>query len=523
MFRWLMGISFLLGSASEASSLFKNSETLKRIYGFNVPTIAKPLKVAVLDKGFMGFEGQIGQSLPPNTVYVPGPVAPPPDLKVEHGLRMAQIFWDLASDSGAYPNVVAELRLYNVFGFSNFQAAIQDLIADDVDLVLYSEVWEFGGNFDGGGFINAEVQKALDAGVVWINAAGNFAQTTFNSPIASAQDDWLKLPDQNQSLALRCLDNPQKKCQVKVVLSWNDFKDEPEIGTGKDLDLALTDDMLTVLQVSRLRQTNAPQTGPGESKYPRESLTAELSPGLYFIRVKKMSDNFSSQDRLRITVDGEFLSMPSATPEESVLNPADLPGVLTVGAADSPRSGLSAKMKKPDLWALSSIILDDGQEFRGSSNSAAIVAARLALDLVEDSSLTSQDLLNQNVSSTAWRGPRGLSLSVLAFQPTGQGCFKEVFEPNLSEHVLAMIARGAKLVETTHHLRLMVPYDPLTLDRRLRRQTMSDLILVSERGFYTQPRFSPTAPGAVEVFQIPQEAGLCYLPQKQFFHLKTAL
>src|SRR5690606_5675186 len=115
----------------------------------------KPLRVAVLDKGFEGYAAEIGKSLPQKIVYMAGPVAAPADMKVEHGFRMAQILSDLMTDSGQDTSAIAELRLYNVYGFSNFKAAIADIIKNKIDLVLYSEVWEFGNNFDGRGFINA--------------------------------------------------------------------------------------------------------------------------------------------------------------------------------------------------------------------------------------------------------------------------------------------------------------------------------------------------------------------------------
>ena len=507
-------IVMMVGSAGAASP-FKNIDFLRKTYNFKSlysQKTQKPLKVAVLDKGFEGYEKEIGKSLPKNTHYFPGPVPAPAEVKVEHGLRMAQILYDLSSNNGSNDSAIQELRLYNVFGFSNFQAAIAAIVADKVDLVLYSEVWEFGNNFDGQGFINAEVSKAIKAGVVWVNASGNFGQTTFNSDIQISNDQWVNLPDQNHALSLRCEDSTEKKCPVKIVLSWTDFKNDSNLGTTKDLDLALTDDLLNVVEASSLKQTINKDTLPGETKYPREIITAELKPGQYFIRVKRSSDNFKSNDRLRITVDGENISMPSSDQKETLLNPADLKGVIAVGAWDSARTGISVKMNKPDLWTLSSIIFEDGKEFRGSSNSAAIVAAAMLVAKSAKPKISSADLLSQLSFATSWRAT-GLSLNQLAFQPKSGQCFNEVFVPNLPEHIQTIMARGAKLVETNYGLRLMTPYDPITLSSNLRRTSYNDVILVSSNGLRAQSRFMITGAEDVEVFQRPIDAGPCVLPQ----------
>ncbi len=505
----------MMGGSAGAASPFKNMDFLRKTYNFKSlysQTAQKHLKVAVLDKGFEGYKKEIGNSLPKNTRYFPGPVAAPAEVKVEHGLRMAQILYDLSSNNGTQDSAIQELRLYNVFGFSNFQAAIAAIIADKVDLVLYSEVWEFGNNFDGHGFIDAEVSKAINAGVIWVNAAGNFGQTTYNSSIQTYQDQWVSLPDQNHSLSLRCEENPEKKCPVKIVLSWNDFTNDANGGTSKDLDLALTDDLLNVVEASSLKQTVHKDLALGETSYPREIITAELKPGQYYIRVKKSSDNFIASDRLRITVDGENISMRSSDQTETLLNPADLKGVIAVGAWDSARTGISVKMNKPDIWTLSSIIFEDGKEFRGSSNSAAIVAAAVVLEKALKPKLTGADILAQLSFATSWRTV-GLSLNQLGFTPKSGSCFSEVFIPNLPEHVQAIMARGAKLVETNFGLRLMTPYDPVTLGSNLRRTSYNDVILASYHGLRAQSRFMVTNAEDIEVFQRPTDAGPCVLPQ----------
>ncbi|MCB0412385.1 MAG: hypothetical protein KDD22_07655, partial [Bdellovibrionales bacterium] len=144
---FLMATPFL-SSGAFAAEVFKDFKKLQDKLGFrpyySTSYESHPLKVAVLDQGFFGYEEVLGKSLPSNTEYHAGPVAAPESSeKVEHGKIMAQIFYQLLSDEGRNVLYVpTEFHLYNVAGFSNFKAAIDDLIEKKVDLVLYSEVWQ---------------------------------------------------------------------------------------------------------------------------------------------------------------------------------------------------------------------------------------------------------------------------------------------------------------------------------------------------------------------------------------------
>lgn len=505
-----------------ASSPFTNLETYKESLGFNKiyknETPSRRLKVAVFDKGFYGYKEQIGVTLPRSTRYVAGPVAEPDDNKVEHGLRMAQILIGMMTDDLNHADWVPEFALYNVYGYSNFKAAVDDVIAKKYDVVLYSEVWEYGGNSDGKGFINRQVSRATKAGILWVNAAGNFGLTTYNSYVQTVSDSWIKLPDRNNGLEVVCEKTKSGKCPVKIVLSWNDFKDDVELGTDKDLDIALTDDFLNVVQSSSLKQSADPkEERPGHSKYPREIISAELTPGTYYLRVKNRSNNFGSKDRLRITVDGDGLKMPSHSKDSSLLNPADNPSVITVGASDSDRSSVSASLKKPDLLAPSSISLaDTDEEFRGSSNSAAIVAAGVAMVKAMDPSMNRSAILKRITRGGGsgqggdW-SKTGLSLAVLGFSPANLSpCFQEAKLNNPPDYVKEALSKGGVPVQTTFGIRIMVPFDPVTLEEYLVRINSSDMIVALPDGGYTVfTRRGQVPQGAVEIFQRPIETGLC--------------
>lgn len=507
--------SSVSSAAPSANPVFKNISSLQKSLGFetyyNSPKRGRALRVAIFDKGFDGYKAQLGRSLPANTVYVPGSVAAPPELKTDHGLRMAQILTAFATDNLRDSEVIKEFYLYNVFGYTNFKAAVDDAIRRKIDVISYSEVWEYGGNNDGRGFINAEVSRATAAGIIWVNSAGNFGLTTYNGPIVTLKDDWVRLPDQNQALSIRCKVPRGAVCPVKVVLSWNDFNDDVNQGTDKDLDLALTDDLLNIVQTSSLHQSaDLKEERPGFSKYPREIVAAQLKPGVYFLRVKNRSRNFSSGDKLRITVDGDNVTMPSRSHGESLSNPADNPSVITVGALDSDRSAISERLNKPEISTASSIVLNDGNEFRGSSNAAAMVAASIIRVRVQNPELKTRAQILRAISYPFNWDAGGLTMQALMFGPVSGDCFTALDWPEAPDYVKQVFYRGGVLVETSQGYRIMVPFDPIQLAVGQHRQFANDMILLLADGSVeVRRRGSPAPQGSSEVFQRPVDAGRC--------------
>ncbi len=492
----------------------------------------KTVKIAILDNGFQGWKGELGRTLPSGTIHHPGPVATPQPEET-HGTAMAQIVTAVMTDGGAKPRVPFELHLFSAFGHSNFEAAVDEVIKGKFDVVLYAQVWEYGGNGDGRGFINALATRAARSGILWVNAAGNFGRSLHRSPVLRTADDWAALPGPNNSVQIRCHKNPAGKCPLRLVLSWNDFKDDVAAGSDKDLDLILTDDTLRIVQTSGLTQKAAfPEGQPGFSKYPREILQAELSPGLYYARVKvRTKDLFSSRDVLTLTASGEFTEMLDRSEGETLLNPADNPLAITVGASDSETSSSGLAGAKPELLFPSLIEIGEreqaGQAFKGSSNAAAVVAAAAALlraihpDMDRErvlDALLERRMANGGQKTTpaatggsAEASGRGLPLHVLAFGPTAPGCFEPAVDfQSPWPHLAAVLRDGGRAVRTSAGIKIFVPGDPLTGIRGLRRMQPHDMIVANPSGFSLHPRvLQGRLPHAYEIVETPLGARVC--------------
>lgn len=343
-------------------------------------SMAATLKVAVFDNGFQGADSAIGKTLPAATQVIRGKVEqknPSP-----HGTKMAEVL--VAQLKIISPNSQVELFLYEVNGFTNFKDAITSVIANKIPLVLHAIVRDYGSNGDGGGIFNAEVNRATGAGIIWINAAGNFAKTVKNAPIQEADNQgWVLLDGVLNVLRVSC--KPpygRTSCPLRLALSWTDtYSDD---GTEKDLDLFLWKmGTQNPIASSELRQVKGPRKSEKESNYPRELIQMEVPPGVYYSGVRRIRGPFGAKDQLRIATDADFVELDYNDGNESLMSPADNPNVITVGASDSDRSSRSFKMQKPEIELKSRIQMGTNIAM-GSSIASARAAGIAAAVLAEN-------------------------------------------------------------------------------------------------------------------------------------------
>ena len=351
------------------------------------------MRIAILDNGFAGLEATAGRTLPAGLKVEPAPGNPEADTS--HGRILAELVYAVATGRASPAEPLRqgpELLLYNSNGFTNFAHAVSAAIDARVDVILYSQVWEYGGNFQGGGFINEEVSKAVRAGILWINAAGNFGESTWLGPVQTGFGHDVILPHQNRWV--RFTVPAGRQIPVKIVLAWNDVAATRIYRTSEDLDLILEDSTGRELNASRLIQDGTVREGDARfSAHAREIIRANLGPGTYQLRVEARSQNFTADSLMRIAIDGAGVRIIDTPSTESVLVPADHPEVLTVGASDVFYTGSSALSGKPELLAPSRLRFDDGSTLDGSSAAAATAAAALAVWAGATGEKTREDII----------------------------------------------------------------------------------------------------------------------------------
>jgi hypothetical protein len=336
--------------------------------------------IAIFDNGFGGLKLAVGKRLPANLAVEKPAIEN--ESKTPHGTVLAQIIFAMTSGSPKWTpeSRHPKLKLYNTNGFSNLVAAVDKAIADRVDTIVYSQVWEFGGNFDGRGFINAAVNKATSAGILWINAAGNYAASSWQGKLVTNADGSAALPYLSKYVRLVVKDPSTK---VKISLSWNDFTDDRAWKTPRDLDLSLLDSNLKLIIASkRIQDGLAHDNSPDYSAHAYEVISTTLQPGTYLIMVDVKSKNFDSSSSIRLSADGQNISFTDVAADASVMIPADNSSVLTVGASDFSSSAYGTILggkHKPEVSAPSVIEFETGFSLAGSSTAAAVAAAALTI------------------------------------------------------------------------------------------------------------------------------------------------
>ena len=125
-------------------------------------------KVCILDVGFQGYEALLGTELPASTEAVSFRADGDIEANSPHGTACAEIVHDMA------PN--ARLVLVNFGTDVEQHNAVDWLVSSGVEIISYSSGWFSAGAGDGTGPICEDVNKAQQAGILWVSAAGNSAE-----------------------------------------------------------------------------------------------------------------------------------------------------------------------------------------------------------------------------------------------------------------------------------------------------------------------------------------------------------
>jgi hypothetical protein len=388
----------------------------------NVPGI-EAIKIAVLDYGFDGLGGT-RQYLPANTVvvehYDPEFIRRfklgDPDYRKSfspqnnHGRTLAQIVWAVTGFNANGPR----FYLLNANGPTLLRRAVRYAIEAKVDIILFSGTFEGGGNGDGRGPVNRVVAEALAADILWINAAGNFGGRVFNGPVEVLPDGFLKLGSDPDASALR-FRNLLDENTIAITLTWNDYREQEDAGTDKDLDLYVEDWQGKRVAASEKTQVPAGKiAGPEETRNPRERIVLTDLPASadqdYRIRIRVKKGKFSSADQIRVLLsprrEAYFdpqtnTSTPAvrfidASGKGEIFPPADNPLVLTVGeiGPTCARGPTADHRVKPDVILPDSrALFTNGEMTLGTSNSAAYFAGVAALLKAAEPGLRTRHLL----------------------------------------------------------------------------------------------------------------------------------
>ncbi len=220
-----------------------------------------------------------------------------------HGTGVAQIVHNMAPKAG--------LHLARIGNEVQLAMAVQDCIDYEVDVIVHAVGWVNTNFGDGTGVIADIVRRAADAGILWVNAAGNHAQQHWIGEAYGTSGEWVELAPGIHELELTV----EMPSLIQVALTWDEW---PHART--DLDLFLLDiEGQKVASSQGVQQGNAP---------PTEYLAYWADRGEYSVRVRWEK----GQEPVRLEIFSMAHELTPNAPEMSILAPGNVDKVLTVGA-----------------------------------------------------------------------------------------------------------------------------------------------------------------------------------------------
>jgi C1A family cysteine protease len=277
--------------------------------------------VAVIDGGFTDYSSLLGTDLPVSvTTYDWTGAGMGSSL---HGTACAEIVYDMAPGATMYLHKVGDkVQLGN---------AVDQTIADDVDVISMSLGWLQDGPGDGTGFLADIVSNARSNGIFYAAAAGNNAEHcwsgTYTDTDSNDLHEWVPgvqdvnyFGPGNGDAYIIPAGYP-----ISVALHWDDWT---TVDQDYDMELYYWDgDSWEYVTGSYNYQDGSSYPTPEESIGVYAPYTAP-----YGVAVSKWS---STRDVcLRLIASHSGYELDERVPERSLIFPADSPDAVTVGAVD---------------------------------------------------------------------------------------------------------------------------------------------------------------------------------------------
>ena len=289
------------------------------------------VKVGIIDVGFQGLSGLMEIELPATdrarcytdigrftTNLADCETGKADDI---HGTAVVESLVDIA------PQV--DLYIGHPVSQGDLQAIADWMVSEGVSVINYSVVWTFDGPGDGTSPYSSSplrtVDRAVAGGVVWVNGAGNAAESTWfksGSSLTLDSDGLVEFAPLDISNCFVIYPGTSFTAQLRWDDDWG--------GANRDLDLLLWDTRIEAF----VRASRDPQSGEA-GHFPLELLDARYTGATETeacLVVLQLSG--SQPDWVQLQDIGGILELEHYTKNGSIRNPAESanPGMLAVGA-----------------------------------------------------------------------------------------------------------------------------------------------------------------------------------------------